>query len=79
VFYVKTFGELRYAWNNTPTDFRFTGQRQTGMGLMDYGARWYDPYLNRWCQPDSIVPLATQGVQALDRYAYSNNNPLLAT
>ena len=41
-----------------------------------YGARWYDPYLNRWIQPDSIIP---SGVQGLDRYAYANNNPLRYT
>jgi hypothetical protein len=35
-----------------------------------------DPYLNRFTQPDSIVPLASQGTQALDRYAYANNNPV---
>jgi len=32
--------------------------------------------LGRWAQPDSIVPLASQGVQAWDRYAYVNNNPI---
>jgi RHS repeat-associated protein len=45
-------------------------------GLYYYGARWYDSSLNRWTQPDTIVPLATQGVQAWDRYAYVNNNPV---
>ena len=33
-------------------------------------------YLNRWIQPDSIIP---NGVQGLDRYAYANNNPLRYT
>lgn len=41
-----------------------------------YGARFYDAYLNRWVSPDNIVPLASQGVQAWDRYAYVNNNPV---
>ena len=39
-------------------------------------ARYYDPYLNRWTQPDSIVPEAAQGVQAWDRYCFVSNNPL---
>jgi hypothetical protein len=39
----------------------------------------YDPYLNRFTQPDSIVPLASQGTQAWDRYAYANNNPVKYT
>jgi hypothetical protein len=44
--------------------------------LHDYGARWYDSALGRWLQPDTIVPLESQGVQAWDRYAYVNNNPV---
>ena len=44
--------------------------------MHDYGARWYDSLLGRWVQPDSIVPLESQGVQAWDRYAYVNNNPV---
>jgi len=46
--------------------------------LYDYGARFYDPQLGRWIQPDTIVP-GSQGVQAWDRFAYVNNNPLKYT
>jgi RHS repeat-associated protein len=71
----KAFGEIRYAVGNTPTDYRYTGQlQQADIGLYYYNARWYDPYLNHFTQPDSIV---SGGVQGLDRYAYVNNNPLL--
>ena len=42
-------------------------------GLMYYNARWYDPYLNRFAQADTIVP---GGVQGLDRYAAMDNNPV---
>ncbi|MCI0521156.1 MAG: hypothetical protein L0Z70_12990 [Chloroflexi bacterium] len=59
----KPWGELRYAWSLTPTSLRYTGQRSKGMGLYDYHARWYDPYLNRWIQSDTIIPPG-QGVQA---------------
>lgn len=45
---------------------------------MYYGARWYDSSLGRFAQADSIVPLQ-QGVQAWDRYAYTNNNPIRYT
>lgn len=50
-----------------------------GFGLMFYNARWYDPYITQFSQPDSIVPTSTQGTQAWDRYAYSNNNPIKYT
>jgi RHS repeat-associated protein len=64
-----------------PTTFRYTGQRsETGLGpsggegLMFYGARWYDPYLSRWIQPDTIIP-DPQNSTDYDRYSYVRNNP----
>jgi len=85
----KPWGEVRFTTANAtlPTRYTFTGQYSyvsddatdlgnAGFGLMFYNARWYDPYLNRFTQPDSIVPLASQGTQAWDRYAYANNNPV---
>ena len=47
--------------------------------MLWYGSRHYDPELGRFIQPDSIVPVASQGVQAYDRYAYVNNNPVRYT
>ncbi|MCC7361265.1 MAG: HNH endonuclease, partial [Anaerolineales bacterium] len=77
------WGETRYLTGTTPTTFRYTGQRQeSGLGgangLYDYGARWLDPYINRWLQPDSIVP-EPGNPQALNRYSYSLSNPLKYT
>jgi hypothetical protein len=43
--------------------------------LYFYGARWYDPYLNRWAQPDSVV-FAPFDPGAYDRFAYADNNPI---
>lgn len=43
--------------------------------MYDYGARWYDPALGRFIQPDTIVP-NPHNAQAFDRYAYVFNNPL---
>ncbi len=38
------FGETRWAWGTTPTDRRYTGQRELpGVGLYDYNARMYWP------------------------------------
>jgi hypothetical protein len=42
---------------------------------MFYNARYYSPYLNRWLQPDSIVP-EPGNPQALNRYSYVYNSPL---
>ncbi len=44
-------------------------------GLYYYGARYYDPELGRFTQPDSIVPSADDP-QSLNRYTYTRNNPL---
>jgi hypothetical protein len=46
---------------------------------MFYQARWYDPTLGRFAQADSIIPEASQGVQAWDRYAGMNNNAVKYT
>ncbi len=63
----------------TQTDFGYTGQRALdaqnnaySLGLMDYKARFYDPYLNRFTQADTITP---GGPQGLNRYSYTSNNP----
>jgi RHS repeat-associated protein len=77
----KAWGELRYSSGTNPTDYTYTGQYSytDDFGLMFYNARWYDSSLSRFAQADTIVPLQTQGVQAWDRYAYANNNPVSYT
>ncbi len=60
----------------TPTARRFTGQiEDAAVGLYFYNARYYDPYLNRWLQPDTIIP-DPANPQSLNRYSYCLNNPL---
>lgn len=39
------------------------------------GARWYDPYLNRFISPDSIIP-QPGNPQSFNRYSYVYNRPL---
>ena len=74
----KAWGEIRFTYGTVPATFRYTGQREeSSLGLYYYGARWYDPALSRWIQPDSLIPESTQGVQAWDRFAYVNNSPIL--
>ena len=72
------WGEVRYASGDTPTKYQFTGQYSYvgEFGLHFYNARWYDSYLGRFAQADTIIP---PGVQGLDRYAYVNNSPLVYT
>jgi RHS repeat-associated protein len=72
----KPWGELRFG--TSPTQYQFTGQyRDSYINLYWYGSRWFDPALGRWIQPDAIVPEAIQGIQAWDRFAYSNNSPVV--
>jgi RHS repeat-associated protein len=75
----KAWGENRYSSGTTPTTYRFTGQREEGtIGLYFYNARWYDAALARFAQADTIVP-EPGNPQALNRYAYTLNNPVKYT
>nr|MDQ3004945.1 RHS repeat-associated core domain-containing protein [Chloroflexota bacterium] len=73
----KAWGETRYTFGNDKTKYQYTGQFSytADFGLYFYNARWYDPALGRFAQADSIIP-QNQGIQAWDRYAYANNNPV---
>ena len=51
---------------------------EQGLGLYDYQARFYDPALGRFLQPDLLVP-EPGNPQTLNRYAYVYNNPLRYT
>ncbi len=71
----KPWGETRFGEMGTP--YQFTGQyRQASLGLDFFNARWYDPALGRFAQADTLIPEASQGTQAWDRYAFVNNNPV---
>ena len=71
----KPWGETDNASGSTAsTDYLFTGQRDlASLGIYDYQARYYDPLLGRFLQPDSIIPNAYNPM-SWDRYAYVNNN-----
>jgi RHS repeat-associated protein len=74
------WGEVRYSSSDSPTNYTYTGQYSyvSDFGLHFYNARWYDSSLGRFAQADTIIPTG-QGVQAYDRYAYTNNNPIRYT
>ena len=76
----KAWGETRYSSGTTPTKYQYTGQysNMSDFGLMFYNARWYDPYLNHFTQPDSIIP-DPNNPQDWNRYAYARYNPLRYT
>ena len=71
----KAWGEDRYTSGTTPTTYRYTGQRwEAGLGLYFYRARWYDPALGRFTQPDTVVPEMGKP-QNFNRFTYVQNNP----
>ncbi len=61
------YGAIRSGSLSTP--YRYTGQRQAATGLYFYGARWYDPAIGRFIQPDTLVP-DPANPQSLNRYAF---------
>jgi RHS repeat-associated protein len=71
------FGRERFA--SSPgfmVSHRFTGQvLDEETGLYYYNARYYDPNLARFIQADTLIPDLINP-QALNRYAYTLNNPL---
>jgi RHS repeat-associated protein len=72
------YGQERWTSGPAQTDFTFTGQRNDSFGLSDFNARYYDPYLNRFISPDSVVKGA-QNPQTLNHYSLTLNNPLRYT
>ena len=58
---------------------RFTGQVfDAESGLYYYNARYYDPELGRFIQPDDIIP-DFGNPQSYNRYSYCRNNPWTCT
>ncbi len=71
----KPWGEIRNASQPTMTSLRYTGQRMEGIGLYDYGARWFDASIGRFVRPTASCRNLGDP-QAWDRYAAMNNNPV---
>jgi len=59
----------------TATDYGFTGQCDSGWGLYNFKARWFDNNIGRFTQADTIVP-GPGNPLAWDRYAGLGNNPV---
>jgi RHS repeat-associated protein len=75
------FGRTQTASPQAPfqVSSKFTGQTlDAETGLYYYGARYYDPELGRFIQPDKIIS-DISNPQSYNRYSYVLNNPLKYT
>ncbi|MDP8263269.1 MAG: RHS repeat-associated core domain-containing protein, partial [Candidatus Ancaeobacter aquaticus] len=65
-------GELTFIGTKTATDFRYTSRElDSSTGLYYYRARYYNPALGRFTQPDPLG--MTDGINL---YIYTRNNPI---
>jgi RHS repeat-associated protein len=70
------YGQVRTYSGTLPTDRQFQGQQnQSSVGLYHMGARWYDPTIGLWTQPDNVVPNSSDPL-SLNRYSFVEGNPL---
>ncbi len=70
------YGGVRWENGTLQTDYRFAGQRlDSYIKLYAMGARMYDPYIDRFVSPDTIIP-DPANAQSLNRYSYCLGNPL---
>jgi RHS repeat-associated protein len=73
----KPYGDILSTLSSTYVESRgFTGQRQDETGLFYLHARYYDPALARFIQPDPTVP--SKNLVGRNRYAYAGNDPVNA-
>ncbi len=77
----KAFGQQQAPDNSSAFQVsnRYTGQIfDSDTGLYYYNARYYDPVIGRFTQPDSMVT-DPANPQDYNRYSYVHNNPLNQT
>jgi RHS repeat-associated protein len=71
------YGEVKQG--GTKSKFGYTGQeKDLETGLNYYDARYYDSHIQRFIQPDTMLP-DVYDPQQLNRYSYARNNPLKYT
>jgi|GEM_PF-2319263 len=72
--YGKTF---KQTGDTDLTKYFYTGKElDNSTELYYYGARYYDPDLQRFTQADTIIP-SPSNPQSFNRYAYAANNPII--
>jgi RHS repeat-associated protein len=68
------YGELRTG--TSTTDYQYTSQRnESEIGLYYYIARFYDPVIGHFIQPDSVIPNPNNPLD-WNRYAYARYDPI---
>jgi RHS repeat-associated protein len=71
------YGEVKSG--GTQSKYLYTGkQKDAETGLSYYEARYYNPHIGRFAQPDKLLA-DVYDPQQLNRYAYVRNNPLKYT
>jgi RHS repeat-associated protein len=72
--YYTPYGAVRSGASLLPTDQNFLGRvRDSTTGLVQDGARYYDPSIGQFLTPDPLVN--TTDSKTLDPYGYAANNP----
>jgi RHS repeat-associated protein len=64
------YGSSAYSTGSATIKYQYTGQEKDACGLMYYNARYYDPELGRFIQPDTML-------DGLNRYTYCGGNPIV--
>jgi RHS repeat-associated protein len=77
--YYDPFGDAVSDTGAVSVTHKYTSQElDRESGLYYYNARYYNPALGRFTSPDTIVP-DPSNPQALNRYSYVLNNPMIYT
>jgi RHS repeat-associated protein len=69
------YGQISQQTGSDVTNYKFTGKELDNTGFYFYSARYYDPEIGRFIQPDSIIQ-SPNNPQTLNRYTYCGNNPI---
>jgi len=72
--YTDPYGQARGAAASWTGDRGFLDKTQDATGLVQVGARYYDPGIGRFVSVDPVMDLSDP--QQWNAYSYSNNNPL---
>ncbi|MCB1194039.1 MAG: RHS repeat-associated core domain-containing protein [Leptospiraceae bacterium] len=73
----KPYGEVNRTNSSGPDIFRYKFNKQESdseTGLYYYGARYYDPFIGRFTQADSLID--TEDIMGFNQYMYTNGNPV---